>query len=176
MFPNWLSNNSASLRLCVYSSFHSFYERKYQVFLQLFSHQREYQALMKHKWDQRRQGGTGTDVLTLKFCSTQMISHVCFCFVKRGKKKQHFLSVGPSVHSVVWFYSDAECQTAEQAVRAHVCLKVKDICMTHKGCTLWFIGIFKCIPNEKRNKCWELNYKSAHIFLSFTPSQLVCQS
>ncbi|XP_038124613.1 FGGY carbohydrate kinase domain-containing protein [Cyprinodon tularosa] len=27
----------------------SFYERKYQVFLQLFSHQREYQALMKHK-------------------------------------------------------------------------------------------------------------------------------
>ncbi|KAM4557643.1 FGGY carbohydrate kinase domain-containing protein [Fundulus diaphanus] len=27
----------------------SFYEKKYKVFLQLFSHQREYQALMKHK-------------------------------------------------------------------------------------------------------------------------------
>lgn len=30
-------------------SFHSFYDRKYKVFLQLFSHQREYQALMKHR-------------------------------------------------------------------------------------------------------------------------------
>uniref|UniRef100_A0A3P8RLQ6 FGGY carbohydrate kinase domain-containing protein n=1 Tax=Amphiprion percula TaxID=161767 RepID=A0A3P8RLQ6_AMPPE len=29
--------------------FQSFYERKYKVFLQLFSHQREYQALMNHR-------------------------------------------------------------------------------------------------------------------------------
>uniref|UniRef100_A0A3Q2QQN7 FGGY carbohydrate kinase domain containing n=1 Tax=Fundulus heteroclitus TaxID=8078 RepID=A0A3Q2QQN7_FUNHE len=34
---------------CVFFFFHSFYERKYKVFLQLLSHQREYQALMKHK-------------------------------------------------------------------------------------------------------------------------------
>lgn len=31
-------------------TFFSFYERKYKVFLQLFAHQREYQALMNQIW------------------------------------------------------------------------------------------------------------------------------
>lgn len=33
-----------------FTLFFSFYEKKYKVFLQLFNHQREYQALMNQRW------------------------------------------------------------------------------------------------------------------------------
>lgn len=35
---------------CISCLFLSFYERKYKVFLRLFAHQREYQALMNQRW------------------------------------------------------------------------------------------------------------------------------
>lgn len=37
------------MTLLHFYAFCSFYERKYKVFLRLLAHQREYQALMKHR-------------------------------------------------------------------------------------------------------------------------------
>lgn len=47
--------------LCVCSSF---YKRKYAVFLRLFAHQREYQALMSQRWRQRAVPAAACDRVT----------------------------------------------------------------------------------------------------------------
>ena len=45
--------------------FFSFYQRKYKVFLQLFAHQREYQALMNDGWWSQWDGGRANTKKTL---------------------------------------------------------------------------------------------------------------
>lgn len=46
---NYMQSNTF-LNCYVLCAFFSFYERKYAVFLKLFAHQREYQALMNWRW------------------------------------------------------------------------------------------------------------------------------
>lgn len=46
---NYMQSNTF-LNCYLLCAFFSFYERKYAVFLRLFAHQREYQALMNQRW------------------------------------------------------------------------------------------------------------------------------
>lgn len=51
---NYMQSNTF-LNCYLLCAFFSFYERKYAVFLRLFAHQREYQALMNQRWRRLQQ-------------------------------------------------------------------------------------------------------------------------